>query len=343
MSDHSPGRRTGDVATVRGLSSRLPEGVTRTVRGLAIASLVSQILIVVTGGAVRLTASGLGCPTWPRCTAESLVNTPEMGIHGIIEFGNRTLTFVLTAIAIAMLVSVWRFRRQRRDLFFLSIALLAGIPAQALIGGITVLTQLNPWVVGCHFIVSMTLISLATLLVNRARPMPAGSRQDHGPMPASKTVRQLLAAIGVLTAAAVALGVIVTGSGPHAGDADAPRNGLNSDLMTRIHVAPVYLLVIATVAALILVYLRHHDRQLQRAMVMLAVIVLFQGTVGYIQHFTGLPVVLVALHMLGASLLVAAATNAIDRGFARGLPQRDQQQPPGAARLGAADPVAKRD
>ncbi|GAB3250563.1 COX15/CtaA family protein [Arthrobacter pigmenti] len=335
MSDHSPGRRTGETAGARGLVARLPEGVTRTVRSLAIASLISQILIVVTGGAVRLTASGLGCPTWPRCTAESLVNTPEMGIHGIIEFGNRTLTFVLTIIAIAMLVSVWRFRRQRRDLFLLSIALLAGIPAQALIGGITVLTGLNPWVVGWHFIVSMTLIALATLLVNRARPLPASDERDHDPAPASKTVRQLLAAIGVLTAVAVMLGVIVTGSGPHAGDADAPRNGLNSDLMTRMHVAPVYLLVAATFAALVLVYLRQHNRQLRRAMVMLTVIVLFQGIVGYVQHFTGLPVVLVALHMLGASLLVSAATNAIDKGFGRGLPPTRPLASSSTAHLGS--------
>ncbi|WP_081744573.1 COX15/CtaA family protein [Arthrobacter sp. H14] len=333
---------------VRRWSSKLPGSVTPAVRGLAIASLVSQIMIVVTGGAVRLTASGLGCPTWPRCTAESLVNTPEMGIHGVIEFGNRMLTFVLTVIAFAMMAALWNMRRDRRDLFFLAVALLAGIPAQALIGGITVLTQLNPWVVGWHFIVSMALVALATLLVNRARPFPddggnpvatgtAGSKVNapaskvHGATttasaPTSKTVRQLLAAIGILTGLAVALGVIVTGSGPHAGDADAPRNGLNSDLMTRVHVLPVYLLVAATIVALVLVYRRHHSRHLRRAMVILAVVVLLQGLVGYIQHFTGLPVALVALHMLGASLLVAAATNAIDQGYDRGIPRPERTE-----------------
>lgn len=317
---------------VRRWTAKLPGSVTPVVRGLAIASLVSQIMIVVTGGAVRLTASGLGCPTWPRCTAESLVNTPEMGIHGVIEFGNRMLTFVLTVIAFAMLAAVWNMRRDRRDLFFLAVALLAGIPAQALIGGITVLTQLNPWVVGWHFIVSMALVALATLLVNRARPFPdAGSNPAaNNPVvsgvstPASKTVRQLLAAIGILTGLAVVLGVIVTGSGPHAGDADAPRNGLNSDLMTRVHVLPVYLLVAATIVALVLVYRRHHSRHLRRAMVILAVVVLLQGLVGYIQHFTGLPIALVALHMLGASLLVAAATNAIDQGCDRGIPRPER-------------------
>ncbi len=146
----------------------LPDTVNETVKRLAVLSLIGQTLLIVTGGAVRLTASGLGCPTWPRCTDSSLVNTPEMGIHGIIEFGNRLLTFALAAVAVAMLVYLWNLRKERRDLFLLALGLLASIPAQAIIGGITVLTQLNPWVVGLHFLVSMALVVLATLLVNRA-------------------------------------------------------------------------------------------------------------------------------------------------------------------------------
>ena len=110
----------------------------RLVRTLAVATLAANIGIVVTGGAVRLTASGLGCPEWPLCTADSLITTPEMGVHGIIEFGNRMLTFVLTAIAFGMLASVWKGRAARPDLLWLSVAALAGIPAQAIIGGITV-------------------------------------------------------------------------------------------------------------------------------------------------------------------------------------------------------------
>ncbi|MET1065808.1 MAG: COX15/CtaA family protein, partial [Arthrobacter sp.] len=120
----------------------LPATVDKRVRRLAVLSLIGQTLLIVTGGAVRLTASGLGCPTWPRCTDASLVNTPEMGIHGIIEFGNRLLTFALAAIAVAMLVYLWNLRKERRDLFLLALGLLASIPAQAIIGGITVLTQL---------------------------------------------------------------------------------------------------------------------------------------------------------------------------------------------------------
>ena len=113
------------------LTARLPRTVDARVRGLAVASLIGQTLLVVTGGAVRLTASGLGCPTWPRCTDTSLVNTPEMGIHGFIEFGNRLLTFALAAVAALMLVYLWNLRKERRDLFLLALGLLASIPAQA--------------------------------------------------------------------------------------------------------------------------------------------------------------------------------------------------------------------
>lgn len=304
------------VSPANTLTEKLPRSITPAVRGLAIASLVSQILIVVTGGAVRLTASGLGCPTWPRCTPDSLVNTPEMGIHGVIEFGNRSLTFVLTLIAFAMLISLWNLRRERRDLWWLALGLLAGIPAQAVIGGITVLTQLNPWVVGWHFIVSMALILLATLLVNRVRLTTAESRVRIAGS-ASKTMRQLLVAIAATAGAAVVLGVVVTGSGPHAGDHGAARNGLDPDLVTRLHAAPVYLLVAATALALVLAYRRTTDRRLRTPLVLLAVIVLAQGGIGYLQHFTGLPVLLVALHMLGASLLTAAVTHAVYAGFTR--------------------------
>jgi cytochrome c oxidase assembly protein subunit 15 len=143
-------------------TSKLPVSVDRTVLRLAVLSLIGQTILVVTGGAVRLTSSGLGCPTWPRCTADSLVNTPEMGLHGFIEFGNRLLTFALAAVAALMLVYLWNLRKERRDLFLLALGLLASIPAQAIIGGITVLTQLNPWVVGLHILVSMAMVVLAT-------------------------------------------------------------------------------------------------------------------------------------------------------------------------------------
>lgn len=291
------------------LTTRLPRTTTPLVRRLAIASLVSQIAIVVTGGAVRLTASGLGCPEWPRCTPDSIVTTPEMGFHGVIEFGNRLLTFVLVLIAVAMIVSLLGMRRERKDLFRLSIGLFLGIPAQAVIGGITVWTDLNPWVVGLHFIVSMVLVALATVLVNRARLTTEQYLARRAPA-APPLLRQLLVTATVLTSVAVVLGVVVTGSGPHAGDHGAARNGLDSDLMTRAHALPVYLLVATVVLALVVAHRARVHEKLRKALGILAGVVLVQGAIGYTQHFLHLPIALVALHMLGASLLMAAVIHA---------------------------------
>ncbi len=298
------------------VSGSLPRTTTPLVRRLAVASLVSQIAIVVTGGAVRLTASGLGCPEWPKCTPDSIVSTPEMGFHGAIEFGNRLLTFVLVIIAVAMIVSVLGMRRERKDLFRLSIGLFAGIPAQAVIGGITVWTGLNPWVVGLHFIVSMILVSLAAVLVNRARLTADEYRARREPA-ASPLLRQLLVTSTVLTSITIAIGVVVTGSGPHAGDHGAARNGLDSDLMTRLHAVPVYLLVATVALAVVVSYRAQAHEKLRKAVVILAVIVLAQGAIGYVQHFLHLPIALVALHMLGASVLMAASIHALYTGATR--------------------------
>ncbi|PNI07218.1 heme A synthase [Arthrobacter sp. AFG7.2] len=293
------------------LASRLPRTVDRSVRRLAVASLIGQTLLVVTGGAVRLTSSGLGCPTWPRCTDTSLVNTPEMGIHGFIEFGNRLLTFALAAVAALMLAYLWNLRKERRDLFLLALGLLASIPAQAVIGGITVLTNLNPWVVGLHFLVSMALVVFATLLVNRA--FGRTGRFRTVPLAALPGVmRPVTAAVALFSALAVMLGVVVTGAGPHAGDADAPRNGLDWDLVSHIHAVPAYLVTAGTLVALALVVLRRISGPIRAAVVGLLGVTLLQAVIGFTQYYNGVPVLLVASHMLGAALLMAAATNAWD-------------------------------
>lgn len=314
--------------SMHAVGSRLPSSVNPTLRWLSVASLIGQSVLIVTGGAVRLTASGLGCPTWPQCTPGSLVNTPEMGIHGIIEFGNRTLTFALAIVAALMLVFLWNLRRERKDLFWLAFSLLASIPVQAVIGGISVLTKLNPWVVSLHFLVSAALVVVAMVLVNRTygRTGSAGSagRQHgaqglHGPQlrPVSNTVRQLAALAAVCTAAAVLLGTMVTGSGPHAGDANAPRNELNPDLITRVHVLPVYLLVISSFILLALLWRRGAKDALRNGALLLVAGVLFQGIIGYSQYFTGLPPLLVGLHMAGAAFMLATATNLTDLAFSQ--------------------------
>ncbi|WP_394940872.1 heme A synthase [Psychromicrobium sp. YIM B11713] len=291
----------------RSLTAKLPTTVNSTVRRLSIASLIGQIVLVGTGGAVRLTSSGLGCPTWPKCTTDSLVNTPEMGIHGFIEFGNRTLTFVLAVVAAAMLISLLRIRKERPEMFWLSFGLLASIPAQGILGGITVLTKLNPWVVGLHFLVSATLVVLSMLLVNRAYSRPPESQK-----PVRSTLRQLALTSAVLVYLAVILGVAVTGSGPHAGDANAPRNGLDPELITRIHALPVYLLVACTLLLIVLCWKRGRGDLVRSAALWLLAGVLLQAVIGFTQYFTGLPILLVGLHMLGAAALLAAGTNLAD-------------------------------
>jgi cytochrome c oxidase assembly protein subunit 15 len=278
----------------------------RAVRGLALASLVSQIGIVVTGGAVRLTGSGLGCPTFPRCTDDSFVNTPEYGIHGYIEFGNRLLTFVLAAIALATLVAVWRMRPRRRDLVVPAVVLFLGIPAQALIGGVTVLTQLNPWVVMLHFVASALLVGVATVLVRRTRE-PAGPVRPVGGGVAGVWLRRLAALVVVVAYVAVYLGTIVTGSGPHAGDDAAPRTGLDVESVAQLHVDVVMLLLGLSLGAWFAAKAAGSPGRVARAAAVLVAVELAQGLIGFVQYFTGLPVVLVAMHMLGACLLVVAA------------------------------------
>ena len=280
----------------------LPTTADRRVRFIAWASLVSQTLIVGTGGAVRLTGSGLGCPTWPRCTADSFVATPEMGIHGIVEFGNRLLTFVLVIIAIIAFAFVVRMRREHPELLRLSIALGLGIPAQAIIGGITVLTDLNPWIVGFHFVVSAVLVALATVLVVRVYRGPAGSLE---PLP--RVVRPLAIGTAVIVWITVLVGIVVTGSGPHAGDGGAARNGLDSELWQHVHSWPAYA-SFAGAVLLVVVARRTGPALLQRAALGLVAVELVQIGVGLAQARLGLPVILVGVHMVLACVLVAVMT-----------------------------------
>lgn len=277
----------------------------RTVQRLALASVVANSAIVVTGGAVRLTASGLGCPTWPRCTATTYTPTAEYAVHGVIEFGNRLLTFVLIAIVALTWVTALRFRDaaradvrggRRRDVRWLAGGLLLGIPAQIVIGGISVLTHLNPWVVGLHFVVSMALVGLAVGLVRVTRGVAPLRFERRAPV-----VLARVAFAGMV--AAVWLGTVVTGSGPHAGDLNAVRNGLDGGTTAHVHAAAVWVTIGATLA--LLAFTR------SRPVVLLLAVEVLQAVLGLAQYHLGVPVVLVALHLLGASLSVAAATNVL--------------------------------
>jgi heme a synthase len=277
---------------------------TRAARWLlpaAIASLVVNVLIVVTGGVVRLTGSGLGCPTWPRCTEQSFVPHRALGWHGAIEFGNRMVTFLLAAVAIATFVVAWRYGR--RALVRLAFVLALGVPAQAVIGGITVLTGLNPWIVAFHLLVSLAMIGVAVVLVRRIREGD-GPPQPLVPAGVSWLVRGIFLTGWVV----LYVGTVVTGSGPHAGDAAAPRNGLDPRSLSQLHTDVVFLLLGLTVAVVLV--LRSIDAPLRarRAAEVLLVVEIVQGLVGFVQYFTDLPVALVTLHLLGAALTSAALT-----------------------------------
>jgi cytochrome c oxidase assembly protein subunit 15 len=270
----------------------------RLLRRLALASIIANVVIVVTGGAVRLTGSGLGCPTWPRCTDDSYTATPEMGIHGAIEFGNRTLSPVLTLIALAGLLAALRYRPQRRSLVHLSAAVLLGIVAQAVIGGITVWTDLHPSAVGMHFIISMAIL-LAAYAFWRRVDEPDGPARPLVPTP----LRTLAWITVVVSAVAVVLGVLVTGSGPHAGDPSAPRNGLDPERISQIHAESVFLLLGLSIALWLALRAVEAPANAVRAAGVLVVVELAQSLIGFVQYFTGLPEVLVGAHMLGASLV----------------------------------------
>ncbi|MBQ1021295.1 heme A synthase [Micromonospora sp. D93] len=270
-------------------------------RRLALASIISNVAIVVTGGAVRLTASGLGCPTWPRCTDDSYVTTPEMGVYGVIEFSNRMLTFAVGLIALATLLAVLLHRPRRPGLLPLAVAVFLGIPAQAVVGGITVLTNLNPWVVGLHFLASMAVIAAAYALWRRIGD-PDGPTVAVVPAP----LRTLARITTGVTVAVLAIGTWVTGSGPHAGDHGAARNGLDPETISQVHADGVFLLIGLSVA-LIFAFRAVGAQRATRAAIILLAVELSQGVIGFVQYFTHVPAILVGAHMLGSCLVLLAA------------------------------------
>jgi cytochrome c oxidase assembly protein subunit 15 len=262
------------------------------------ASLIANGLLIVTGGAVRLTGSGLGCPTWPRCTDDALTPYGALDVHAAIEFGNRMLTFVLVAVAI--LTFVVSYRSGRRDLTRLAVAMGLGIPAQALIGGVTVLTHLNPWVVSFHLLCSLAIVCLAVTYLDRVERGAPGARRT-GP----------LMGLGWLTFgclwAVLYVGTVVTGAGPHAGDSEAPRNGLDPLSVSQVLADLVFLLLGLTVGLLAATTLHGRSVHAVRWVAVVLVVELAQGLIGFVQYFTDLPIVLVGLHLAGAGVLTATS------------------------------------
>lgn len=270
--------------------------VQSTVERWAWAALAANTVIILTGGLVRLTGSGLGCPTWPRCTDESFTPHSELGAHGLIEFGNRLLTYVLVAVVIGLYVMVRRWSGSTRLQRRLALVLVLGVPFQAIIGGISVLTDLNPWIVSLHLILSMALVAVSVLLLVRLR--------GAAPVETSALRVRLVVATYASLWLVVYLGTVVTGSGPHAGDDEAPRNGLDPQVMSHVHAVGVYLLVALTIACCLLL------RGTSAGPIAVAVLAteIAQGAIGFVQYFTDLPIALVAIHLVGAAALVAVGT-----------------------------------
>lgn len=275
--------------------------VGRPIRVAAWVSFVVEVLIIGTGGAVRLTGSGLGCPTWPTCTADSLIPTAELSFHSLIEFGNRMMTSVVGIAALVLVVLLWRLRMQRRDLFTLALVVVGGVVAQAIVGGITVWTGLNPFIVGFHYVASLLLVCVSAAILVLMR-QPAGARH--------LIVPRWLAMLSIVTSAATALtiavGVLTTASGPHSGDVNAGRTGFDVELLEHLHAWPAYLAFALTVALVVAAH--RHGGSVFRWGVTLLVVELVQIALGLYQARNGLPELAVGAHMVLAALLAATMT-----------------------------------
>lgn len=309
---------TAEGAAAAGSRWRLPASLDRTTRVFAWLSFAAEVLIIATGGAVRLTGSGLGCPTWPKCTADSIISTPEMGIHGIIEFGNRTLTGLVGILALIVFLRVWRLRRERRDLFALALIVVLGVVAQAIVGGITVLTGLNPFIVGFHYLASIALVCVTAAFLVRFHEAP-GPRERAVP-----TAYAILTHVASLAAAVtIVFGVLTTASGPHSGDAAAGRTGFDAEAFQHFHAWPSYALFAITLVLVATgIRLRVPGA---RWVVWLLVVELVQIAVGLYQARSGLPPVAVGVHMVLAAIMAAVLTVVVLR-LKRPIAQRTGSQ-----------------
>ncbi|GAA3937647.1 hypothetical protein GCM10022230_03760 [Pseudoclavibacter caeni] len=277
----------------------------RPVRVAAIASLMANIGIVATGGLVRLTGSGLGCDTWPKCTPGSFTTTPAQGFHGLVEFGNRTLTGVLLIIAVWMLVAVYRRARERRDLVALAWVQIAGIIVQAVVGGMVVLFHLTWNLVGFHYLLSIALVAAMAILVARAH-LPAGPRE----LVVARPVMILTHVMTLVLVVVVVLGVMATGSGPHSGDESRVlRTGIDAELVYHVHAWAAYTLFTLTAIMLVLALRTRGDgaARWRRWVGVLLAVQLVQMAVGIAQANLALPIGLVLVHMTLAALLTAAS------------------------------------
>lgn len=298
----------------------------RIVQRAALAALVMAVVIVVTGGAVRLTSSGLGCPTWPECTEGSLTTTRAMGVHGAIEFGNRMLTYVLCAAVGWAIITARAVTPRRRSLTRLGWAQFWLVMGNAVLGGIVVLVGLNPYTVACHFLLAAALIAVATVMWQRTREGDEPSRPLVG-----RSVAQLAWVLVVATALLIAVGTVVTGAGPHPGDSsEVPRMLQGWEDVSKVHAALAWIVVMLTLALWFVLKAVDAPVGPLRRTRELFLVLLAQGVIGYVQYFTDLPEALVSLHMLGSTLVWIAVLRVLlsvrERGTTPGVPAQPDVQ-----------------
>ncbi|MDT0319129.1 COX15/CtaA family protein [Streptomyces millisiae] len=270
-----------------------------TVRRAALTALVMSVVIIVTGGAVRLTGSGLGCDTWPRCSDDSLVATSEMGLHGAIEFGNRMMTYVVSAAVGWFIIAARSAKPERRSLTRLGWAQFWVVMLNGVVGGITVLTELNPFIVAGHFLAAMALLTTTTLAWIRVREGDAPPRPLVGP-----PVRRAVLGLTALSAALVVVGTAVTGSGKHAGDdSDIERMPFDWETVTRVHSLLAWAVVLGAIAVWAGMRLMDAPPGPRARARELIWVLLGQGVLGYTQYFLDEPELLVGMHLFGATLV----------------------------------------
>ncbi|MER7043310.1 COX15/CtaA family protein [Streptomyces jumonjinensis] len=270
-----------------------------TLRRAALSAVVMSVLIIVTGGAVRLTGSGLGCDTWPKCTDDSLFATPEQGLHGAIEFGNRLLTYVLSAAVGWAIIAARSTKPLRRGLTRLGWAQFWIVVSNAVLGGITVWAGLNPWTVAGHFIAANALLTVAVITWHRT------GEGDEPPRPrVPRPVRRLGWAIVAVSGALIVLGTGVTGSGKHAGDSsDVPRMPWDWANAAHLHAASAWVVCALALAMWLVLRVADAPDDIRARARELLIVLLAQGGIGYLQYFTGVPEILVGAHMLGSALM----------------------------------------
>ena len=278
-----------------------------SMRRLALAGVIADTVIMSTGAAVRLSASGLGCPDWPQCSAADVVASKNAGqtlLNTWIEFGNRLLNFPLVIIAVLIFVAAWRFRpegQRRRDLVWLGAAQPLGVLAQAVIGGIVVLTKLSPATVSVHFLVSAAVVAAAVALHMRCAALADPARQPDTTV--RRDLQVIAAALVAVTVVMLAAGTVVTGTGPLAGDAGVPRYRLPLEGVTQLHADIGWLLAGLSIALVLGLRLSGAPQRAVRAGWIMLAALGSQGVIGYIQYFTHLPAGLVWVHVTGSVLV----------------------------------------